>query len=164
MYSKIINPASGRFVSVNGKLGKEILKNYLNYSNKIWFRLHGGAVGLDEGDTLGAEEVAANGETEAEPEQEAEAVVETKAEPEQEVVAVVETKAEPEQESEAVVETKAEPEQESAVTGDPAVVVEEKASPTTEQGNDSWWSKLKFWGGGSYTNEDFGQPFDYFKA
>ena len=38
MYSKIINPASGRFVSVNGKLGKEILKNYLNYSNKIWFR------------------------------------------------------------------------------------------------------------------------------
>jgi len=150
MYSKIINPASGRFVSVNGKLGKEILKNYLNYSNKIWFRLHGGAVGLDEGDTLGAEEVAANGETEAEPEQEA--------------VVVVETKAEPEQESEAVVETKAEPEQESAVTGDPAVVVEEKASPTTEQGNDSWWSKLKFWGGGSYTNEDFGQPFDYFKA
>ena len=136
MYSKIINPASGRFVSVNGKLGKEILKNYLNYSNKIWFRLHGGAVGLDEGDTLGAEEVAANGETEAEPEQE----------------------------TEVVVETKAEPEQESAVTGDPAVVVEEKASPTTEQGNDSWWSKLKFWGGGSYTNEDFGQPFDYFKA
>ena len=150
MYSKIINPASGRFVSVNGKLGKEILKNYLNYSNKIWFRLHGGAVGLDEGDTLGAEEVAANGETEAEPEQEA--------------AADAETKAEPEQESEAVVETKAEPEQESAVTGDPAVVVEEKASPTTEQGNDSWWSKLKFWGGGSYTNEDFGQPFDYFKA
>ena len=150
MYSKIINPASGRFVSVNGKLGKEILKNYLNYSNKIWFRLHGGAVGLDEGDTLGAEEVAANGETEAEPEQETEVVVETKAEPEQD--------------SEVVVETKAEPEQESAVTGDPAVVVEEKASPTTEQGNDSWWSKLKFWGGGSYTNEDFGQPFDYFKA
>ena len=150
MYSKIINPASGRFVSVNGKLGKEILKNYLNYSNKIWFRLHGGAVGLDEGDTLGAEEVAGNGETEAEPEQETEVVVETKAEPEQD--------------SEVVVETKAEPEQESAVTGDPAVVVEEKASPTTEQGNDSWWSKLKFWGGGSYTNEDFGQPFDYFKA
>lgn len=30
MYSKIANPKTGRMVSVNGKLGKEILRNYLN--------------------------------------------------------------------------------------------------------------------------------------
>lgn len=30
MYSKIVNPKTGRMVSVNGKLGKEILRNYLN--------------------------------------------------------------------------------------------------------------------------------------
>ena len=36
MYSKIINPETGRMVNVDGRLGKEILKNYLNV-------LHGGA-------------------------------------------------------------------------------------------------------------------------
>jgi len=30
MYSKIANPKTGRMVSVNGKLGQEILRNYLN--------------------------------------------------------------------------------------------------------------------------------------
>ena len=30
MYSKIANPKTGRMVSVNGRLGKEILRNYLN--------------------------------------------------------------------------------------------------------------------------------------
>ena len=30
MYNKIVNPESGRMVSVNSKLGKVILKNYLN--------------------------------------------------------------------------------------------------------------------------------------
>ena len=30
MYSKIVNPATGRKVSISGKLGKQILQNYLN--------------------------------------------------------------------------------------------------------------------------------------
>ena len=30
MYSKIINPKTGREVNINGKIGKEILRNYLN--------------------------------------------------------------------------------------------------------------------------------------
>ena len=30
MYNKIINPVTGRQVSIFGKLGKKILKNYIN--------------------------------------------------------------------------------------------------------------------------------------
>ena len=30
LYSKIVNPKTGRKVSIYGKLGKKILKNYLN--------------------------------------------------------------------------------------------------------------------------------------
>ena len=30
MYSKIANPKTGRMISVNSKLGQEILRNYLN--------------------------------------------------------------------------------------------------------------------------------------
>ena len=107
MYSKIVNPASGRFVSVNGKLGKEILKNYLNYSNKNWFNLHGG--------DIMSEPVA---------------------------------------------------EEEEEVTPEP--VVEEEVAPVEETTplqteKKSWWTKLKFWGGGSYTQGALGKPFDYFK-
>ena len=29
MYSKIVNPKNGQYVSVTSKLGKQILKNYL---------------------------------------------------------------------------------------------------------------------------------------
>lgn len=39
MYSKIINPVTGRKVSIYGKLGKKILKNYLN-------NIIGGAIAL----------------------------------------------------------------------------------------------------------------------
>tara|TARA_B110000967_G_C18550664_1_gene395199 strand:+ start:410 stop:571 length:162 start_codon:yes stop_codon:yes gene_type:complete len=30
MYSKITNPETGRKISINGKLGKTILRNYIN--------------------------------------------------------------------------------------------------------------------------------------
>ena len=33
MYSKIINPKTGRKVKVTGVLGRKILQNYLNYLN-----------------------------------------------------------------------------------------------------------------------------------
>ena len=33
MYSKIENPLTGRRVSINGKLGRSILRNYLNVLN-----------------------------------------------------------------------------------------------------------------------------------
>ena len=33
MYSKIINPKTGRKVNVNGKLGKSIIRNYLVFLN-----------------------------------------------------------------------------------------------------------------------------------
>ena len=33
LYLKIVNPATNRKVNVNGKLGKQILQNYLNYLN-----------------------------------------------------------------------------------------------------------------------------------
>ena len=31
MYSKIVNPKTGRKVNINGSLGKSIIKNYLNF-------------------------------------------------------------------------------------------------------------------------------------
>ena len=33
MYSKIVNPATGRKVSITGRLGKTILKKYFNVLN-----------------------------------------------------------------------------------------------------------------------------------
>jgi len=40
MYSKIINPKTGRAVNVNGRIGKQILKNYIDVMNggegKFW--------------------------------------------------------------------------------------------------------------------------------
>lgn len=41
MYSKIINPKTGRKVSINGRLGKFILRNYLNV-------LYGGRYKIEE--------------------------------------------------------------------------------------------------------------------
>ena len=38
MYNKIVNPLSGRKVSIYGKLGQSIIRNYFN--------LAGGSVGL----------------------------------------------------------------------------------------------------------------------
>ena len=37
-YSKIINPKTGRKVSINGRLGKEILKQYIRNvdRNTLW--------------------------------------------------------------------------------------------------------------------------------
>ena len=32
MYSKIVNPKTGRKVNINSKLGKTIIQNYINYS------------------------------------------------------------------------------------------------------------------------------------
>ena len=33
MYDKIVNPKTGRKVTINGKIGREILKNYILFSN-----------------------------------------------------------------------------------------------------------------------------------
>ena len=33
LYQKIVNPATGRKVSINGKIGKKVLLNYLNFLN-----------------------------------------------------------------------------------------------------------------------------------
>ena len=33
MYSKIVNPKTGRKVSIKSKLGKTIIQNYINYSD-----------------------------------------------------------------------------------------------------------------------------------
>ena len=41
MWNKIVNPETGRKVNVNGKIGKKVLKNYLN-------NINGGAVKEDE--------------------------------------------------------------------------------------------------------------------
>ena len=34
MYTKITNPKTGRKVSINSSLGKNIIRNYLNYVNE----------------------------------------------------------------------------------------------------------------------------------
>ena len=48
MYQKIMNPISGRFVSIHGKIGRNIIKNYIiNLSGGGW-----GSANSDILDTL----------------------------------------------------------------------------------------------------------------
>ena len=56
MYSKIINPTTGRKVSVNGKIGRNVLRNYLNILNGIdlnWRGLGGDSEDDDGGYNFG---------------------------------------------------------------------------------------------------------------
>ena len=34
LYNKIINPKTGRYVNINGKIGREILRGFINQSKK----------------------------------------------------------------------------------------------------------------------------------